>query len=53
MIVSVVEEEAVIQKRLKIIEELRITSTEEQTVNEQQVSLRKENVTIERKNKTN
>lgn len=48
MIVSVVEEETVIQKRLKIIEELHIRSTVEDTVNEQQVTLRKENVTVER-----
>jgi stress response protein YsnF len=48
MIVSVIEEETIIQKRLKLVEELRITLTTEETVDEHDVKLRKEHIIVDR-----
>lgn len=48
MIISIMEEELVIQKRLKIVEELRITSSEKEVVTDTTVVLKKERVVIER-----
>jgi stress response protein YsnF len=48
MIISIIEEEAVIQKRLKIVEELHITLTEVETRTKTEVNLRKERIIIEK-----
>lgn len=48
MIIPVLREEVVIQKRLFITEELRITKRRMETSAPQQVSLRREEVTVER-----
>ena len=48
MIISIIEEEAVIQKRLKVVEELHITSSEVETITNEEVNLKKERVIIER-----
>jgi stress response protein YsnF len=50
-IISVMVEEAVIQKRLKIIEEVRITSVVKESVRQENISLRKENVIVEHDDK--
>lgn len=48
MILSVVEEEVIIQKRLKLVEEVRISATENESVKNTQVTLKKERVVVER-----
>ena len=48
MIISVVEEEVVTVKRLKLIEEIRLTPSEQEIVTRNQVTLKKENVIIEK-----
>lgn len=48
MIIPVLKEEVVIQKRLFLTEELRITKRKVETSAPQQVSLRREEVTVER-----
>jgi stress response protein YsnF len=48
MIISIIEEEAVIQKRLKLVEELHITSSEVETTTSTEVNLKKERIIIER-----
>ena len=48
MIISVVEEEVVTVKRLKLIEEIRLTPSEQEIVTTNQVTLKKENVIIEK-----
>ncbi len=48
MIISVLVEEAVIQKRLKLVEELRITRSREESITHQDVILKKESVKVER-----
>jgi len=48
MIISIVEEEAVIQKRLKVVEELHVTSSEVEKITNVEVNLKKERVIIER-----
>lgn len=49
LIISVVEEEAVIQKRLKVVEELHLSPTETETVKREEVKLRKERVEVEKR----
>lgn len=51
-IFTVVVEEAVIQKRLKVVEEVRITASTKETAWEENITLRKEDVTIERQTST-
>lgn len=48
MIVPVLREVAVVEKRIELIEELHITKRTTQTQVSQQISLRKEEVTVER-----
>jgi stress response protein YsnF len=48
MIISIIEEEAVIQKRLKIVEELHITSAEIETRTKTEVNLKKERIIIKK-----
>jgi len=48
MIVPVTREVIVVEKRLELIEELHITKRQNQTPSFQQVTLRKEEVTVER-----
>ncbi len=48
MIISIVEEEAVIQKRLKVVEELHVTSSEVEKTTNTEVILKKERIIIER-----
>ena len=48
MIISIIEEEAVIQKRLKVVEELHITSSEVEKRTNAEVNLKKERIIIER-----
>jgi len=48
MILSVIEEEIVVTKRLKLTEEVRITPVSSQQTDTQQISLRKERVDVER-----
>ncbi len=48
MIVPVVEEVAVVEKRIRLVEELRITKQQVQTQESQQITLLKEEVTVER-----
>ncbi len=48
MIISIIEEEAVIQKRLKLVEELHVTSSEVETTTNAEVNLKKERIIIER-----
>jgi uncharacterized protein (TIGR02271 family) len=52
MIIPVMREEVVIQKRLMLIEELRITKRQVETSAPQQVTLRREEVTVERVSNT-
>lgn len=49
LIISVVEEEAVIQKRLKVVEELHLSPAESETVKREKVKLRKERVEVEKR----
>jgi stress response protein YsnF len=49
MIVPILEEVVVVQKRLRLVEELRITKRQEHTQVSQPVILRKEEVTVERR----
>ena len=46
MIVSVLEEEVVVRKRLKVVEELRITPIEKEKKEEIEVKLRRERVDV-------
>jgi uncharacterized protein (TIGR02271 family) len=48
MIISIIEEEPVIQKRLKIVEELHVTSSEVEKRTNTEVNLKKERIIIER-----
>jgi uncharacterized protein (TIGR02271 family) len=48
MIVPILEEVVVVQKRLRLVEELRITKRQEHTQVSQPVVLRREEVTVER-----
>lgn len=48
MIIPVLEEVVVVEKRLMLIEELHVTKRQTQTIDTQQVTLRKEAVTITR-----
>jgi uncharacterized protein (TIGR02271 family) len=48
MIIPVLREEVVIQKRLVLVEELRITKKLVQTTKKEEVTLRKEEVVVER-----
>lgn len=48
MIIPVVIEELVVEKRLKIVEEVRITRSTKETAWEAETIVRKENVTVER-----
>ena len=48
MILSIVEEEVVIRKRMKVVEELRITLHENETITSTEVNLRKERIIIEK-----
>lgn len=48
MIIPVVKEVVVIEKKLMLVEELRVTRRQVQTTETQQVTLRKEEVDIER-----
>ena len=48
MIISVVEEEVVTVKRLKLVEEIKLTPSEQDIVTSHRVALKKENVIIER-----
>jgi len=49
MIVPILEEVVVVQKRLRLVEELRITKRQEHTQVSQPVILRREEVTVERR----
>lgn len=48
MIIPVVIEELVVEKRLKVVEEVRITLSKKETAWEAETTVRKENVIIER-----
>lgn len=48
MILPVVEEEVVVQKRLKLVEELRVTSVEKETLEQKEVVLKKERIQVEK-----
>jgi uncharacterized protein (TIGR02271 family) len=48
MIIPVLEEVAVVVKRLRVVEELRVTARQVQTASSQQITLLKEEVTVER-----
>jgi uncharacterized protein (TIGR02271 family) len=48
MIVSVLEEEVVVQKRLRLVEEIRLTKRRTDTEVSQPVSLRRETIRVER-----
>lgn len=50
VIIPVLREEVVVQKRLVLVEELRITKRQVQTSATEQVLLRREEVTVERQN---
>jgi stress response protein YsnF len=49
MIVPILEEVVVVEKRLRLVEELRITKRQEHTQVSQPVVLRKEEVTVDRR----
>jgi uncharacterized protein (TIGR02271 family) len=49
MIISVIEEELVVQKRLVLVEEVRITKTKSKRHVEKPVKVRKEKVSVSRK----
>lgn len=46
MVLSILEEEVVVQKRLKLVEELHITPTEEDKAESFEVTLKKERINI-------
>lgn len=48
MIISVVEEEVVMVKRLKLIEEIRLTPSEREIATTKQIVLKRENVIIQK-----
>lgn len=48
LIISVIEEEEVIHKRLKVVEELHLSPEKTETVRNEEVKLRKERVDVER-----
>lgn len=48
MIIPVVEEVVVVEKRLRLVEELRVTRQHIETTATEQITLRKEEVTVER-----
>jgi Domain of unknown function (DUF2382). len=48
MVISVLEEEVVVVKRLKLVEEVRITPSQKEVVTDTAVSLKKERVIIEK-----
>ena len=48
MIISILEEEAVVVKRLKLVEEIRITPSETETVAQTELTLKKERITIQK-----
>lgn len=48
MIIPILREEVVVQKRIVLVEELRITKKQIETNNSQQVTLRREEVTVDR-----
>ena len=48
IIYSVLREEFVVQKRLRLVEEIRVTRRQSQTTDTQTVSLRREEITVER-----
>ncbi|ARS34811.1 YsnF/AvaK domain-containing protein [Pontibacter actiniarum] len=50
MIIPVLKEEVVVQKRLVLVEELHVTRKQVQTHEKQQVTLRKEEVNVDRVN---
>jgi len=52
MIIPVLEEVVVVEKRLRVVEELRVTARQVQTASSQQVTLLKEEVTVERSNES-
>ena len=52
MIIPILQEVVVLEKRLVLVEELRVTAHQVQTQETQQVTLRKEEVSVERNNKT-
>lgn len=52
MIIPILEEVVVLEKRLRVVEELRVTARQVQTAATQQVTLLKEEVTVERTNQT-
>lgn len=47
MILSVVEEEVVVQKRLRLVEELRVTTVEKEKLGQEEVILRKERIKVD------
>ena len=49
MVISVLEEEVVVLKRLKLVEEIRLTPSHEDIVETKQVTLKKERITIEKR----
>ena len=48
MIIPILREVAVVEKRLMLVEELRVTKRQIQTVHHEQVALRQESVNVER-----
>ena len=48
MIYPVLKEEFIIQKRLRLVEEIRVTRRQFQTTDTQTVSLRRKEITVER-----
>jgi uncharacterized protein (TIGR02271 family) len=53
MIIPVLREEVVVEKRILLVEELRITKRQIQTNTPQQVTLRKEEVIVDRTSNDN
>lgn len=52
MIIPILEEVVVLEKRLKVVEELRVTARQVQTASSQQVTLLKEEVNVQRSSET-
>ena len=48
MVISILREEAVVVKRLKLVEEIRITPSETETVTQTELTLKKERITIQK-----
>ena len=48
MIISVLEEEAVVIKRLKLVEEIRVSPSETEEISETELTLMKERITIQK-----